>query len=160
MGGAAADRGRDRARGADAAHALGAGRLDHGDADARVFVREGDAAREVPADGVRRVAYVQGLDMDEQRELAAAERRLVDLPIVLDADGEAARAAGALPQFVGDAPTAEQLLAYGGLAGLVNDGLLSIPADRADEVARYASLRYRWDRHTVALFLDPTPYDG
>jgi hypothetical protein len=141
------------------ARQLGSGRLDRGDADARVFVREGDAAREVPSGGVRRVAYVEGLDMDEQRELASLERKLIDLPIVLNPDGEAARASGALPQFVGDTPTAEQLLAFGGLAGLVNDGLLSIPADRADEVARYASLRYRWDRHPVALFLDPTPYD-
>jgi hypothetical protein len=140
------------------ARQLGSARADTGDADARVFVREGDAALDVPS-GMRRVAFVKGLDMDEQRELGMLERKLVDLPIVLSPDGEAARASGALPAFVGHTPSAEQLLGFGELASLLNDGMLAVPSDRADDVARYASLRYRWDRHTVALFLDPTPYD-
>jgi hypothetical protein len=135
---------------------LGAGRADHGEADARVFVREGDDALEVPA-GMRRIALVEGLDVGEQRELGALERSLRDLPIALNAHGRAAREAGALPGFADGTPTAELLLSFGELAALVNDGLLAVPPARADDVHRYASLRHRWDRHTVALFLDPTP---
>ena len=136
---------------------LGSKRRDHGDANARIFVREGDAARNVPP-GARRIAFVDGLDMDEQGELATLERSLVDLPITLNGAGKAAVAAGALPAFEDRTPTAEELLSYGGLASLMRDGLLVVPHDRADELARYADLRYRADRHTVALFLDPSPY--
>jgi len=139
------------------ARQLGGDRADRGEAAARVFALEGDAASTVP-DGTRRVAYVPGLDVEEVRELHALERRLVDLPVELSDSGRAARSNGALLSFADGTPTAEQLLAFGELAALVNDGLLEIPDDRAAEVARYAALRYRWDRLTVGLFLDPDPY--
>ena len=137
---------------------LGTKRRDHGDAEARIFVREGDAARDVPP-GARRIAFVDGLDMDEQGELATLERSLVDVPIALNRAGEAAVRSGALPAFDGGAPTAEALLSYGGLASLLRDRLIAVPSNRVRELARYADLRYRADRHTVAVFLDPKPYD-
>jgi len=138
---------------------LGSARADDGAADARIFVREGDAAVAMPPDGIRRVAVVEGLDDDERRELGTLERSLVDVPVVLNRAGRAALAHGSLQQFAGPVPpTAEQLLSYGGLAALLHDGLLVVPHDRARALARYADLRFRWDRHTVALFLDPKPY--
>ena len=141
------------------ARQLGSARADDGEADARIFVREGDAAVAMPPDGVRRVAVVEGLDDDEQRELAALERSLIDVPVELNRAGRAAVANGSLKELAGqDPPTAEDLLSYGGLAALLHDGLLVVPADRAHDLARYTDLRIRWDRHTVALFLDPKPY--
>ena len=141
------------------ARQLGSRRADHHEADARIFVREGDAAVAEPTDGVRRVAEVLGLDDDEQRELAALERKLIDVPVELNSAGRAAVAHGSLPSFAdGRSPTAEQLLSFGGLAALLHDGLLVVPHDRARDLRRYADLRFRWDRHTVALFLDPKPY--
>ena len=136
---------------------LGSGRADTGAADARVFVLEGDDAQDVP-EGTRRVAFVEGIDIDEQRELAALERSLDDLRVVLNQQGEAARVAGTLRSFDDRTPTAKELLAFGELAALLDEGLLDVPDDRVEELERYAELRYRWDRHTVALILDPTPY--
>jgi hypothetical protein len=137
---------------------LGSGREDHGAADGRIYIAEGDAAADVP-DGERRIALVEGLDRAEQTELATLERSLMDVPVRLNDDGKAAERAGNLPAFAEGTPTAEQLLSFGGLAALLNAGLLDEPADRAADLDRYADLRQRWDRHTVALFLDPTPYD-
>lgn len=136
---------------------LGTKRADHGDADGRIYIAEGGAALEVPA-GDRRIALVEGLDADEQDELAALERSLADAPVHLNHDGEAAQRTGNLPAFDAGEPTAEQLLSFGGLAALLNAELLEVPAEQADDLERYADLRQRWDRHTVALFLDPSPY--
>lgn len=140
------------------ARQLGSERADDRESDARVFVLEGDAALATPEDDVRRVAVVEALDMDEERELGALERSLDDLDIELNEAGRAAADRGALRSFADGPPTAAQLLSFGELAALVNDGLLAVPADRAEEVERYAELRYRRDRLTIALFLDPTPY--
>lgn len=136
---------------------LGSGRADDGEADARIFVQEGDAAEDIP-EGVRRVAYVAGLEPAERRELRTLERRLDDVPIELSEAGRAALDHGALRSFADGTPTAGQLLGFGELAALLGDGLLEVPADRADQLARYADLRHRWDRHTVGLFLDPIAY--
>lgn len=141
------------------ARQLGSTRADDGDARERLFVLEGAAARRVPS-GSRRVAFVDGLDGDERRELRALERELVDVDVVLNAAGEAALDVGALPSFEAGTPTADQLLQFGELAALLNSDLLAVPADRADDLRRYADLRHRFDRHTVGLFLDSTPYDG
>lgn len=139
------------------ARQLGSGRADRGDADARIFVGEGAAALEVPA-GTRRIAYVEGLDAGEQQELRVLERSLAGTAIVLNRNGRAARDSGALPSFAGGTPSARDLIEYGELAALLNAGLLEVPDGRSAELARYAELRHRWDRHTVALFLDPVPY--
>jgi hypothetical protein len=133
---------------------LGTGRRDHGAAKVRVFVREGNAAEEVP-EGARRVALVEGLDADRANELARLERQLIDLPIELTTAGRRAEEAGGLPSFEHATPTAEQLLSTGELAVLVRTELVRVPSARAAEVRRYADLRHRWDRHTVALFVEP-----
>jgi hypothetical protein len=133
---------------------LGPARRDHGAAKMKVFVREGSAAAAIPA-GARRVAYVAGLDADEQSALARLERKLVDLPIALTDAGRRARAIGALPSFARSTPTASQLLDTGELAVLVQRHLVRVPAARAADVERYASLRHRWDRLTVAVFVAP-----
>ena len=140
------------------ARQLGAARADDGAARGRLFVLEGEAAREVPA-GTRRVAFVDGLDDDERRELRTLERELVDVPIELNDDGRAALGVGSLPSFEAGTPRADQLLQLGELAALLNSELLVVPDERARDLRRYAALRYRSDRHTVGLFLDPTPYD-
>ena len=132
---------------------MGPARRHDGDADARVFVREGDAAQQVP-DGATRVAHVEGLTREERDELAELERGLANLTIRLNGAGRAARDAGALPSFAGGAPTVEQLLGSGELSVLVRERLLRLPQSRRRAAERYADLRYRWDRHTVAVFLD------
>ena len=133
---------------------LGEGRAADGTADARLFVREGNAALDVP-DGSRRVALVEGLDDAEQRELRRLERSLRDLDIELSDDGRAALDAGGLTSFASGTPTAAQLLSTGELAMLARDGLLVVPDDRAEALARYADLRIRWERHTVGVFVAP-----
>ena len=119
----------------------------------RIYVLEGDAAREVPPGSVR-VAHVDGLTPEERDELAHLERRLADLGIRLNADGRAARDVGALRSFEERTPTADELIATGELSTLVRERLLHLPRSRQRAAARYADLRYRWDRHTVAVLLE------
>jgi hypothetical protein len=133
---------------------VGTSRRDHGAAKVRVFVREGNAAEEVPKN-TRRVAFVEGLEADQANELARLERQLIDLPISLTAAGRRARDAGGLPSFVRASPTAEQLLSTGELSVLVRMDLVRVPPARSADVRRYADLRHRWDRHTVAVFVGP-----
>lgn len=149
---------------------LGPSRLYSGGASVRLFLREGDAARETPP-GVRRVAFVEGLNSVESAELAdvkaeltsfIADRGLVlrrhlskaqrltdfaEVPALTDArlrDPEYLLAEGtASPSFV-------RALVY-----LVVDDRLDVPARWDSLLERYADLQFQADRLTVALFAEP-----
>ena len=135
------------------ARQIGTGRRDDGETTAVLFFREGAAADDVPP-GARRVAFHDGLDGDERRELARLERSLADVDVVLDDDGQDAMAVGGLPQLEGD-PSTASLLRDGSLAELLRLGLLEVPEDRADALHRYQELRTRADRQTIAVFVAP-----
>jgi hypothetical protein len=133
---------------------VGPGRAYEGAASLRLFVREGNAAREVE-DGVRRVAFVEALSPAEADELADAEQQLrqfiaggglLGTGVVADARGDLTDA---------NLRDADYLFASRTLAGLVADDRLRVP-DRWDEVlARYADLQYQADRLTVAVVVEP-----
>jgi hypothetical protein len=141
------------------ARQVGEGRSEVGEARYRMSLAEGDAALDVPP-GAERVAFVEGLDGDEQTELDELRRELRDAvraePVVLSERGERARDLGLIggtsdPGWDRDAA----LLVDGGLlAELVDDGYLE-PGSLSADVRRYAELHRRWERHTVALFVQP-----
>jgi hypothetical protein len=137
------------------ARQIGTSRRDDGRAEWVLFFREGEAAETVPA-GARRIALHEALSMEEEAELGRRERDLDDVTVALNARGRAAAAVDGLPAFAhGRRPTASDLLADGSLAELLRLGLVKVPRNRADELARYQELRTRADRETVAVYLAP-----
>jgi hypothetical protein len=133
---------------------VGPERASEGGASLRLFVREGDAAREVE-DGARRVAFVEALSPSEADELAAAEQELRQFITVGGLLGNGVVADG--PGDLTDAQLrdADYMFASRALAGLVAEDRLRVP-DRWDEVlARYADLQYQADRLTVAVVVEP-----
>jgi hypothetical protein len=137
------------------ARQIGIGRLDDGSAEWVLSFREGAAAHDVP-DGARRIAMHDGLEPDEHTELTRLERELLDVDVELDDDGRAAVDAGGLPAFAdGQVPSTASLLDDGSLAELLRLGLVDVPSERADDLARYQELRTRSDRETVAVYVAP-----
>jgi hypothetical protein len=150
-------------------------RYSPGDASVRLFLREGDAARQVP-DGVRRVAFVDGTDPAEAAEL---QRLQEDLRPFIAAGGlrltARARAEANDPTVDNpDAPvtTAElrdpdKLFAPGTASSRYNRKLVYlVEADRlavaepwSSKLERYADLQQQADRLTVAVFVE-TLVDG
>jgi hypothetical protein len=136
------------------ARQIGVARRDDGESVALLFFREGAGAQEVP-EGARRVAFHDDLSFAERRELAALERSLGDVDVVLDADGAAAVAAGGYPALVDGIPSAMSLLRDGTLADLLRNGLLVVPRERATDLARYEALQTRAERATIAVYVTP-----
>ncbi|MGH9248760.1 MAG: hypothetical protein ACRD0W_04480 [Acidimicrobiales bacterium] len=146
-------------------------RYSPGDASVRLFLREGDAARQVP-EGARRVAFVDGTDAAEAAELRRVQE---DLRPFIAAGGlrltARARAEANDPTVDNpDAPvtTAElrdpdQLFAPGTASSRYNRKLVYlVEADRlavaepwSSELERYADLQQQGDRLTVAVFVEP-----
>ena len=119
-----------------------------------MYLREGAEAEKTPA-GARRVAFVDGLDATERNELELLVRRLVDVEVRLNERGEAANELNPLPYLRDEEPDVPGMVRDGWLSVYVLGGLVDVPAsDRAD-VLRYADLWYRWNRYTVALFVEP-----
>jgi hypothetical protein len=135
------------------ARQIGTGRRDDGDSEWVLFFREGTMAEDVPA-GARRIAHHAGLTFDERVELGRLERELRAVDVVLDDDGRAAVEADGLPAYAdGRRPSTEELLDDGTLAELLRLGLVEVPDDRADELARYEQLRTFADRRTIAVYV-------
>jgi hypothetical protein len=133
---------------------VGPERAYEGGASLRLFVREGDAAREVE-DGARRAAFVEALSPSEADELAAAEQELRRFITGGGLLGNGVVADG--PGDLTDAQLrdADYMFASRALAGLVAEDRLRVP-DRWDELlARYADLQYQADRLTVAVVVEP-----
>lgn len=138
---------------------LGERRRADGSATERIYLREGDDAEKVPA-GARRVAHVEGLSTSERRELESLELELADLEVTLNANGEAANRLEPLPYFRDADPDVAEMIDTGWLSIFVLGDLVSVPADRQADVDRYARLWYRWNRQTIALFVEPITTDG
>ena len=151
---------------------VGAGRrYTPGDASVRLFLREGDAARQVP-DGVRRVAFVDGTDPAEAAELRRLQE---DLRPFIAAGGlrltARARAEASDPTVDNpDAPVTtaqlrdpDQLFAPGTASSRYNRKLvylvagdrLAVPDPWSSRLERYADLQQQADRLTVAVFVEP-----
>jgi hypothetical protein len=137
------------------ARQVGPARADDGQATLRLFVREGDAAREVP-DGARRVAFVEALSPAEADKLADLEGELREFIAgggLLGSRVEP-RAGSADPTDV-QLRDADYMFASRALAGLVADDRLRVPDRWGDLLARYADLQYQADRLTVGVFVEP-----
>ena len=133
---------------------MGERRRADGDADERLFLREGADAETVP-DGARRVAHVDGLDEDERRELETLKRELADLDVQLNDAGRAANEIDPLPYFRDAEPDIPEMVETGWLSIFVQGGLVTVPEEQREDVERYADLWYRWNRRTIALFIAP-----
>ena len=135
---------------------VGPQRAYEGQASLRLFVREGDAAREA-ADGARRVAFVEALSPAEAEELAGIEAEL--RPFISGGGllgGRVASAAdGSADPTDDQLRDADYLFASRTLAGLVGAERLRVPDRWAEVLARYADLQYQADRLTVAVFVQP-----
>ena len=137
---------------------LGERRRASGDERLRLALLEG-AAAEQPPEGARTVALVEGLEPDEESELAALSAEVVELAgeggLELSGAGRDAVRAGRIDlddvvvPVGGDAGPLE---ASGELAALVNDGYVELDPEVAETFERYAELRRRQDRQTVGLF--------
>jgi hypothetical protein len=146
-------------------------RYSPGDASVRLFLREGDAARQVP-DGIRRVAFVDGTDPAEAAELRRLQE---DLRPFIASRGlrltERARTeANDLTVDNPDAPVTtaelrdpEHLFAPGTASSRYNRKLVYlVDADRlavsdpwSSRLERYADLQQQADRLTVAVLVEP-----
>jgi hypothetical protein len=142
---------------------LGPGRRFNGEnARAALFLRIGDDSRVTPR-GARRVGLHEGLTVREQFELAALTNSIGDYireqRLRLNQHGQAALEHGDLPtlrdELSGAVVDPEPLVRSGELVGIVRARFLVLDDGWTRSFERYASLRSRWDRETVALFLRP-----
>jgi hypothetical protein len=140
---------------------LGESRRADGTERTRLVVVEGAPARRA-LDGGRRVAFASSLTAADRRELERLSGEVSHIiateGLPLSALGEAAAAVDALevePDPYGVYREPGRLVPYGALMGLVRQGLVEPdPAHRA-LFERWAELRYRAERETVALFAVP-----
>jgi hypothetical protein len=134
---------------------VGAERAYEGAASVRLFVREGDAAREV-LDGVQRVAFVDALSAAEAAELASIEddlRRFIAEGGLLG--GQVAPPDGSTAPTDAQLRDADYLFASGALTDLVANDRLRVDRRWGDVLTRYADLRHQADRLSVGVFVEP-----
>jgi hypothetical protein len=131
----------------------GPSRAYHGQDVPRLVVREGDAARTIP-DGVRRVAFVEGLARGEAEELASLQ---AELRPFIAAGGIAVRPGTSDATGLTDAQWRDPDVVFytRALVGLARDDRLDVPQRWADVLGRYGELQYRADRLTAAVFVEP-----
>ena len=152
------------------ARQLGQSRGWPGEASVRLFLLEGDAAREIPP-GARRVAFADGLGPGEAEDLEALREELA--PFITGGGlvlSDAARERGRnFDDFDAVPPSAEQLrdpeyLFSPGSASsrylrrlvyLVAEDQLDVPARWEAPLERYAALQQQADRLTVGVFTEP-----
>jgi hypothetical protein len=115
----------------------------------RLFLREGDRARETPP-GTRRVAFVDALTDAEADELTALKDELT--PVI--SEGGLALTG---PPALSDAQLrdADYLFRWSGLADSVLNDRAEVPARWSTALRRYADLQHQSDRLTVAVFAEP-----
>ena len=150
-------------------------RYSSGDASMRLFLREGDAARQVP-DGARRVAFVDGTDPAEAAELSrlqedlrpfiaagglrltAPARAVAEDPWVDDPDAAVTTSELRDPDQLFSPKTAQprynRKLVY-----LVEEDRLAVAEPWSSKLERYADLQQQADRLTVAVFVEPLAED-
>lgn len=140
---------------------LGEGRRAQGDATTtRIWLVLGSSARGPLPDRVERVAFVEGLDPDESRELADLETELrleaQDAGLELNDDGREAVRAGRLPKTALDAGSAaDPFEAIGDLRLAVEEGWIEYSPERERRYQRLFELRNQSFFGTVAVFAAP-----
>ena len=141
---------------------LGDRRRHRGDADVRIWLVEGETARQDPPDGVERVVFVDGTSRQDREALAAerdtAARRIVTEGLLLTDAGR--EATGGLidgvenPMF----PTPEEvdrLIRTGVMRSLVDAGHVVISDETADALAAVSARQDVSATLTVAVWLAP-----
>jgi hypothetical protein len=134
---------------------VGPSRTYDGQASARLFIREGDRAREAPP-GTRRVAFVDALTDTEADELASIKDELT--PFIVGGGlvlHTGSGTPGSLELSDAQLRDADYLLTSRALVGLLDDDQLDVPEGWADTLARYRDLQYQADRLTVGVFVEP-----
>jgi hypothetical protein len=145
-------------------HQLGTARAADGSERARILQRDRDDVLAPPPDESELVARVVGLTPAERAErdrLADEVAGYVEAHgLRLNAEGRRLRARGELADF---GPARRVLhvprpfIAGDTIVRLVREDLVTIdPAWRA-RIDRYVDLLERWNRHTVAIYLEPLP---
>jgi hypothetical protein len=128
---------------------VGSSRRYRGGASVRLFLREGDRAREIPP-GTRRVAFVDALSDAEADELAALKDELT--PVI---NGGALLLTGPHPLSEAQLRDADYLFEWGALADFVLNDRADVPARWSAALRRYADLQHQSSLLTVAVFTEP-----
>jgi hypothetical protein len=136
---------------------VGHSRAYEGGGSVRLFLREGDSAREIPP-RAHRVAFVEGLTEAEATELSALEDELT--PFISDGGLDLDRSAlGAQSDSVairsGQLDDPDYLFSSRALVGLVTRDLVLVPDRWSGRLDRYAELQGQADFETVAVFAEP-----
>jgi hypothetical protein len=136
---------------------VGHSRAYKGGGSVRLFLREGNGAREIPP-GAHRVAFVEGLTVAEATELSALEDELT--PFIsdggLDLDRSASEAqSGSVAIPSGQLDDPDYLFSSRALVGLVARDLVLVPDRWSGRLDRYAELQGQADFETVAVFAEP-----
>ncbi len=141
---------------------LGDARRDSGDAVARLYLRSGPTAFEVPP-GEDRIALVRGLGPEERAELDSSADEVQAIlernGLHLNDHGERAVELGQLPTLAAQraAGTVDigALIEDREIQAIIQFGYLVLDRDDRAMFKRYATLQEHWDRGTVAAFLAP-----
>jgi hypothetical protein len=128
---------------------VGSSRRYRGGASVRLFLREGDGAREIPP-GTRRVAFVDALSDAEADELAALKDELTP---VLNAGALVLK--GPHPLSDAQLRDADYLFKWGALVDFVLNDRAEVPARWSAALWRYADLQHQSSHLTVAVFAEP-----
>jgi hypothetical protein len=139
---------------------LGDRRRFDGAASHRVVVLYGTEAI-AGLEGAERVAFVEGIDAGEQRELEELEPQIVALlgagDLELTERGRKARRDGDVADLETphDEDEVAALLATSEVGRAVLNGWVELDGDSGEVLSRHSRLQHRRDRHTVGVFLEP-----
>ncbi len=132
-----------------------------GDADAVVFLREGQAAFDM-VPGAIRVAVAEGLPPREGRELETLRMQVGDFVrqngLPLSDLGQQTAASGDIPWLDAESSDVEALLDDRSIVTAVQLGYLDFDDQWTARFSRYATLQRRWDLFTVGVFVAPMPF--
>jgi hypothetical protein len=144
---------------------IGTSRRADGDEALMVTLREGTPALEAMP-GAERIAFASTLSADDRQELERLARDVGELVeegrIHLTPGGTEAASAGVLMPAPGPDGyrDADQLVATGLLVGMLENAAVEPEPADAELVERWAELRRRLDRETVAVFAIPLDEDA
>lgn len=145
-------------------HQFGPSRMADGTERGRIFQRDRDNVLTPPPPGSTLVARVVGLDEDGRAE---RDRLRAEVATYIEETGLRLNAAGRDAWDVEDIRdfgprdevlrTAEPFVFTDTFAEVVRRDLITVEPAWQDRFERYAALLERWQRHTVAIYYEPTP---